>query len=245
VSRAWPPQGISPVDYSPQISALDDIRKRIQDTTEALVASAGDTMREMPAWTRMEETFASSVPATLYVRNVALVGRFIGTELDTMTPGVRGLGRSSPVPPRLGGRYGSKVQQPATQRDLGRAAEGVFLAGFVAAVFTLHFMKSGPARVLDRDREEIWEIWIPRAYAGLRGVGLLDVGTELARKEFMDAARQHRLAGRLRPAKRMSLQLIAHFYASAGAALYESNTDLPERERASLSTTGTSTMGES
>jgi hypothetical protein len=153
--------------------------------------------------------------------------------MDTTTLGVFGLGRSSPIPPRLGGRYGSKVQRPEVQRDLGLVAEEVFLAGFATALFVLHFMKSGPAQLVERERESVWEIWVPRAYAGLRGVGLLDVGTDAARRQFLAKTKEHRLAGALRPAKRMQLGLIAQFYASAGAALYEANTDIPERERAS------------
>lgn len=180
----------------------------------------------------MQRTFADGSPIALYQHGVGLVARFIGAELDTTTPGTRGLGRLAPTPPRLGGRFRGELKQPATQRALALAAEATIVAGFAAAVFTLHFLKDGPVTAVARTEQELWTRWVPRAYAGLRGVAALQVGTASAQELFVATAVEHGLVGKLRPAKKMSLQLVAAFYASAGAALYEVSTDLSERQGA-------------
>jgi len=221
----WPPVGISPVQYEPQIVSEQRTREGLAEVRACFVA-AYDPEQLPPMWDDMLAAIDKPAVVALYVKCVPLVARLIGAELDTETPGKRGLGRLSPSPPRLGARFRRKIRDADVQRELGGSAERVVLGGYGAAAGLYQSRRDGPPGLRERSEQEIWRLWVPQAYAGLRGVAALDAITEKPRTEFVRVARKVGLTGPIAWRKKLSLALIAHFYAAAGAALYEVNTDL-------------------
>jgi hypothetical protein len=73
VSKSWPPPGIAPVDYSAQISSTEAISKRMSLVEQMLTVGADAAMRGLPGWDLARGTFATSMPADVYQRNVPLV----------------------------------------------------------------------------------------------------------------------------------------------------------------------------
>ncbi len=238
MANDWAAAGINPAEYALQLASGEGVSRELVLLKELLEEVTSDELRDMPGWQRAQELFESGAAAELYVRYSPLVQRLISTEFDTDTPGERGLGRSSTAIPRLGGLFRKKLSSTQSAHALGVEIERIVLSGFACAAFSLQFLRSGPAESQDLGVEAVWQRWVPRAYAGLSGVGLLDRVAEPAYEQFLEATRAAGLLRPLPPRNKAKLRAIAGFYASAGAALFEALTDVPEREQAEVRSDG-------
>ncbi len=227
----WPPEGASPVPYNATLVGPATLRPIFDQTAEKVQEAASDLSSESDA----ADLFASAVSAlrddvhlALYARLAPLTGRLIATEFDSSSRGRRGLGRLSPMPPRLDARFRRRVADPDVQKALGPKIEAILASGFCAALVAYQAIEGGPPTIRDPSLGQTWDLWVPAMYQGLRGVQMLGNLTEDARDAFTREARSRRLRGPVALRKKLSLDLIARFYASAGAALYEVSTNLAD-----------------
>lgn len=161
-----------------------------------------------------------------YVSVVPCVELFVSTELDTTTPGSRGLGRSSDRPPRLGGVFREQLASSTACRDFGGLIEELFLETYCATATELLEFFDPPTRPVAQPAAEVFERWVPSMYAGTRRLGqqsLATIGAFQAESErtLKTLAEEHGLLKGLRKSKReRDLVECAGFWTAAAAALY-------------------------
>lgn len=225
----WRPAGTNAIEYSPQINQYEQIREQFSKTKKVFLSTIDENN-----WGFDPQTVTQAIDheesASLYQRSLPVVARFIGTELDTVTPGIRGVGRVGQHPPRLGGKFRSKLQSADAQNAIGAKIESILIAGFAGAIGVYSGLSSGPPEPVNLETDALWERWVPQAIYGLRSGG--NAAAELTKPErsaFRQEAKSLGLLSAVSLRKRASIAMIELFYASAGAALYEYQTDLPDR----------------
>ena len=105
----------------------------------------------------------------------------VGSELDTLTPGERGLGRMSTAVPRFGGHFRESLTQHwATQ--LGLMMEYLVIEGFATAVVYDFITADTPAEVRARPVDVLFERWATHIALSLDGASssFLDIASALA-----------------------------------------------------------------
>lgn len=161
-----------------------------------------------------------------YAAAVPCVETFVATELDTRTPGERGLGRVSTSPPRLGGAFRKQLSSPAARHEFGTLIERLVFETYGGTAGALQAFYETPTfpRVLPAER--VFEVWVPSVHVGTRGLGedAMDVISSAHRPTeaaLEPAAERHGLLGGFRGGKqKRTLFECAGFWTAAGAALY-------------------------
>ena len=213
----WPPPGIHPAAYAPRITTATGAREAFLPARK-MVAERNEFKEQMLPGMDDEayaEHFAKCAP---------LIARFIGSEFDIQTPGARGLGRTSDAIPRLGGYFRGRLT-PDVQSSLGPLIEEILASGFVIAVAVAQLGDADASKLADRELDEIFMYWIPRAFNGLgRSRPSVDVAVLLTERFYGESKKM--LVGPFAIRKRLALSKAANFYALSGAALFEASSDL-------------------
>lgn len=223
----WPAPGTTPEPYRASLGA-EAAKAEFERVRGLLSAIAAADERQQLGAALAQALQGLDDPSNLeaYQHCVPLVERLIGAEFDTTTPGKRGIGRLSTGIPRLGGQLRAEIRRPDTRVELGPRIERLLLAGFAAAAAaTYQTAADGPPQLREFDLERVWTAWIPNAYAGLRGNRTLDAVIDEPLEQFFQTVDDLGILGRLSRRKRLRARTIGFFYGSAGAALYEANTD--------------------
>jgi hypothetical protein len=92
-------------------------------------------------------------------RHERCISRLVQSELDTTTPGRRGLGRMSEQPARFGGLYRSRLKQHMHE-DFARSFEDLCVAGIGAAFAYDALIADSPSELRQRPPEAMFERWV-------------------------------------------------------------------------------------
>jgi hypothetical protein len=167
-------------------------------------------------------------------RHYECVTLLVGSELDTSTPGNRGLGRVTTATPRLGGTFRSELNSSAAQM-LGPVMEELCICGYGAGVVIDAAGTDGPSTVRDRDHDALLYHWVGRNIDTARTwpdpvVELVFACAEDALTKFRDAASSLGLARGLRSKHKLELvDRTGFLLVSAGAELFASLTKRGDR----------------
>jgi len=111
---------------------------------------------------------ASSINEYFYSDAVKCsIGRFLDSEMDYTTSGIRGMGRISTFIPRFGGLY-SKILQGLSNDDLNTIKNTIFCIiklGYKTAVFVEVLLEREPMKLDHFDTLPFFNNWIPKIYA--------------------------------------------------------------------------------
>ena len=91
-----------------------------------------------------------------YSEVVPCVEAFVATELDTQTPGDRGLGRVGTHPPRFGAAFRGKLDDPARQ-DLASLIERMIFQTYAGTAAALQSFYEEPTPPRTRPPDEVFE----------------------------------------------------------------------------------------
>ena len=203
-------------------AAQQDVCRRIRDSGPApdnpmLLTAAADSHR----------------PSQFASRREAL-GLFIACELDTVTPGERGLGRLDAHRwPRLGGKFRSQLADDPSKLPFVRPILNLLAAGWVAGGALTPFRERAAASrypLLDRDLNGTMEVWVPQMVYAVDPthdliMGLVEGAGSAPVHAFVSLAKERGLAaGIRRKAKEHVATRLALFYVGAGIALFDTQT---------------------
>ena len=202
--------------------------ERIREAWYASNPDADDALRREieETLTPMRRALDSPVLVDAYDALVPCVEAFVATELDTETPGQRGLGRSTDESPRLGGAFREQLVTPAARREYGPLIEQMVFETYAGTAAALQTFYKEPTPPKVRPANEVFELWVPRIYVGTQGLGdntmsVITAAHADTEKAIMDAAERHGLLSGFRRSKReRTLVASASFWVAAGASLY-------------------------
>jgi hypothetical protein len=141
------------VTYQPsRWNDIDGVFAEVANTARSLVAdhSRLDRMERGGEWDDLAELLAGAYEP---------IRVLVGSELDTVTPGERGLGRLSTRIPRLGGEFRSRVATTPVSA-LGAPMEDLCIAGFAAGALIDTAGRDGRTRYRRRDPDTLLSSWI-------------------------------------------------------------------------------------
>jgi hypothetical protein len=152
------------------------------------------------------------------------VSLLVGSELDTVTPGERGLGRASTAIPRVGGHFRPLIDLHTTT-VLGKVMEELCIQGFAARVAFDALVSDDTELLRFRSLDAFIPIWISGIIYGLEGasedyLAVVNAASTPTIGRFLAAAEAQGLARPLR--KKRDLQLlkqIAILLVGAGSEL--------------------------
>lgn len=194
-----------------------------------LLADDGDALAELLS----SPDDAAAVAERLRDRQVAdafdsayeCVTLLVGSELDTVTPGERGLGRMTTAIPRLGGQFRTQLAGAAAGA-FGPIMEDLVIHGFATSAGYDRLLPDGPATLRGRTVDEVLPPWIGHvsqafAEASRSFLAMAESLAGSSVEAFTRVAAEHGLIRGLRK-KRLEEALAgsAFFLVGAGADLY-------------------------
>jgi hypothetical protein len=175
------------------------------------------------------DTAAEPTIGAHYLHHLEAASLFCGSELDTATPGKRGLGRMTVATwPRLGGAYRKRLNAEAKAR-IGPIIEALLLDGFVIGVAVDPLRHGGPHQRRCRTLAETMDLWVLQlAHAYDPDSNLMSAlfasAAEADLERLRDLVKELRGPLRRGPFARSQLGIIGGLYVSAGIALYDTST---------------------
>lgn len=218
----WPVPGTHPVSWAPKVATPESVSALFEPVRAEVRERGKGGGRE-----KMLAALDDSAYVRCYVECASLVARLVGSELDTETPGNRGMGRITAMIPRLGGRFRSKLEDEERQAKFGLLIEETIVACYATAVALYQLARADPPQLVDRSEEDVWRRWIPRSLNGLHGAENRFTLAASATEHFYAEGKKD-LLGPFSLRRKMSLSNIINFYITSGAALFEVNTTLAE-----------------
>jgi hypothetical protein len=194
-----------------------------------LLAGDGDALAELLSSpddaAAVAERLRDRQVADAFDRAYECVTLLVGSELDTVTPGERGLGRVTTAIPRLGGQFRTQLAGAAAGA-FGPIMEDLVIHGFATSAGYDRLLPDGPATLRGRTVDEVLPPWvghISQAFADASR-SFLAMAESLAGSSveaFTRVAAEHGLIRGLRK-KRLEEALAgsAFFLVGAGADLY-------------------------
>ncbi len=181
-----------------------------------VVSAAEDTKAFSRIWARRE-----------------LIRVFVGTELDSATPGKRGLGRTTIGVGGSWGRFATVYPEALAKGDRvewGRLIEEVVLCGCLVGAGINPLRTGGPFAPVRRTDDEAFRLWVPALSGGYNSenttfqtlVAVVLEGGPASGDRFVEAARSAGLIRGLFKIKReaeIGIRLL--LYAGAGIALFD------------------------
>ncbi len=216
--------------YSATFADVASVTRIIDGASERLRSALHDTSADGETAAAVLEAAARSDLASQYLHHVQLVEAFVGSELDTESPGERGLGRMTVGTwPRLGGAY-RKQLVGQTPNALATLIEEMVIAGFLVGAALDPLRSGGPYELRQRPPGEAFELWVPALASGYDPSSetvqtLSGIVGEAPLGRFIETARNCNLIGSWRKAHHESqLATIGLLYISAGIALFSTST---------------------
>ena len=225
----------TPHRYEAMYRDPDSVAAGVDQVTQAIVAAyyEANAGADEGMGAAIEEelepirsALANPTLVAAYVSVVPCVETFVSTELDTASPGKRGLGRSLDDNPRLGGAFCDQLASVEARTDFGLLIERMVFETYCGAAAALQSYYEPPTLPRVRPAAEVFELWVPAMYVGTSNLGELAIGLITAangrtEKAVIAAGERHGLVAGIRRVKReRELVSSAAFWVAAGAALY-------------------------
>lgn len=212
-----------------QIQAeLQDVKAAIRDAfAKANPGADAELLAELDDYLApAERALDSAALVEAYSDVVPCVEAFVASEIDTQTPGDRGLGRASSHPPRFGAAFRGQLSDPAAREEFAQLIERMIFQTYAGTAAALQSFYDEPTPPRARPAVEVFEEWVPRMYVGTKNFGdqtmeMISSAHAKTEQAISTAAERHGLLGGLRRGKRERILIeCASFWVAAGAALY-------------------------
>lgn len=212
-----------------QLRERSQYKPQMVHEIERLLAASGDTVSELFDTLDNVGNVSSRVRDDMLLNQLRdkyeCITLLVGSELDTVTAGERGLGRHSTSVPRFGGRFRDRLTSGAVA-EFGPVMEELCIQGFAAGVIYDALLPDGPATLRHHSVDELLPRWINHFAVALSNssnsfLAVANATAESSIESFERRAERHGLVKGLRKKKEAAVVgATAQLLVGAGADLY-------------------------